>query len=101
MTSSSNPQVERGLDAMLIVYSLLNGHPASTVCEQFIRAHTGWFTTTFTLFETKAVLTKVYTVDAALSSQKVGAVCSGTDYRRRGRPCNRVGCHEHGRGDGH
>jgi predicted nucleic acid-binding protein len=77
MTSSSNPQVERGLDAMLIVYSLLNGHPASTVCEQFIRSHTGWFTTTFTLFEAKAILTKVYGVDAALISQKLAQFAAG------------------------
>lgn len=41
MTSSSNPQIGRGLDAMLIVYSLLDSHPASTICEQFIRACTG------------------------------------------------------------
>jgi predicted nucleic acid-binding protein len=71
MTSSSNLQIERGLDAMLIVYSLLNGHPASVMCEQFIRNRTGWFTTTFTLFEAKTILTKVYSVDSALASQKL------------------------------
>lgn len=71
MTFSSSPQTERGLDAMLIVYSLLNSHPASPLCEQFIRAHTGWFMTTFTLFEAKAILTKVYAVDAAIASQKL------------------------------
>jgi hypothetical protein len=31
MISSSELRVERGLDAMLIVYSLLDGHPASTL----------------------------------------------------------------------
>jgi len=63
--------IERGLDAMLIVYSLLNKHPASEICEQFIRNHTGWFTTTFTLFEAKSILTKIYTVDSNLASQKL------------------------------
>ncbi|NCO38804.1 MAG: hypothetical protein COY42_23755 [Armatimonadetes bacterium CG_4_10_14_0_8_um_filter_66_14] len=77
MTSSSNPQAERGLDAMLIVYSLLNGHPASTVCEEFIRNHTGWFTTTFTIFEARAILAKVYGVDAALTSQKMAQFVAG------------------------
>ncbi|MGH7597895.1 MAG: type II toxin-antitoxin system VapC family toxin [bacterium] len=56
---------------MLIVYSLLSSHPASTVCEQFIRNRTGWLTTTFTLFEAKTILTKVYSVDPALASQKL------------------------------
>jgi hypothetical protein len=41
MISSSNPSDERGLDAMLIVYSLLEAHPASTTCERFIRSHKG------------------------------------------------------------
>ena len=77
MTSSSDRQSERGLDAMLIVYSLLNGHPASLVCEQFIRSRTGWFTTTFTLFESRAILTKVYGVDATLASQKIAQFASG------------------------
>jgi len=62
---------------MLIVYSLLNSHPASTVCEQFIRSLTGWFTTTFTLFEAKAILTKLYAVDAALASQKLAQFAVG------------------------
>jgi hypothetical protein len=60
MISSSNPPSEWGLDAMLMVYSILDAHPASTACEQFIRTHSGWFTTTLTLFEAKAILTKVY-----------------------------------------
>jgi predicted nucleic acid-binding protein len=77
MTSSSNPPIERGLNAMLIVYSLLSNHPASTACEQFIRTLTGWFTTTFTLFEAKAILTKVYTVDAPLASHKLAQFAAG------------------------
>ena len=77
MTSSSDPSIERGLDAMLIVYSLLNDHPASTACEQFIRTLSGWFTTTLTLLEAKAVLTKVYAVDAALASRKLAQFAAG------------------------
>ena len=69
--------VERGLDAMIIVYSLLNEHPASEICEQFIRNHTGWFTTTFTLFEAKSILTKIYAVDSNLASQKLTQLTEG------------------------
>ena len=69
MTLSSDQFAPRGLDAMLIVYSLLDGHPASITCESFIRNHTNWFTTTLTLFEAKAILTKVYAVDINLTSQ--------------------------------
>jgi len=45
MDFSSEAPLERGLDANLLVYSLLEGHPASAACEQFIRGRTGWFTT--------------------------------------------------------
>ena len=57
MTLSSDQFASRGLDAMFIVYSLLNDHPASAACKSFIRDHTNWFTTTLTLLEVKAVLT--------------------------------------------
>ena len=77
MTLSSDRFVGRGLDAMLIVYSLLDDHPASAACESFIRAHTNWFTTTLTLFEAKAVLTKVYAVDANLTSQQLSQFSAG------------------------
>ena len=69
MTSSFSPPLERGLDTMLIVYSLLQGHPAASPCEQFIRSQTGWFTTPLSIFEAKAVLTKVYGVPSSLASQ--------------------------------
>ena len=69
MTLSSDQFASRGLDAMLIIYSLLDDHPASAVCESFIRDHTNWFTTTLTLLEAKAILTKVYAVDVNLTSQ--------------------------------
>jgi predicted nucleic acid-binding protein len=69
--------VERGLDAMIIIYSLLDKHPASKACEQFIRNRTGWFTTTLTLFESKSILTKVYGVDNTLVSQKLEQFSEG------------------------
>ena len=67
MTLSSDQSAPRGLDAMLIVYSLLDNNPASTVCESFIRERASWFTTTLTLLEAKAILTKVYDVDVNLA----------------------------------
>ncbi len=77
MISSSEPNLERGLDAVLLVYSLLERHPAAAVCEQFIRTRTGWFTTALTLLETKAILTKVYGVDVALATQKLAQLAAG------------------------
>ena len=40
MTLSFDQSAPRGLDAMLIVYSLLDDHPASAACDSFIRVHT-------------------------------------------------------------
>ena len=77
MTSSSNQFAPRGLDAMLIVYSLVDNHPASAVCESFIRERTGWLTTTLTLLEVKAILTKVYAVNAILASQQLVQFAAG------------------------
>jgi predicted nucleic acid-binding protein len=77
MTSSSSLPLERGLDTMILVYSLLQGHPAETACEQLLRAHAGWFTSPWVLFEAKAVLTKVYGEDPALVTRKLARVASG------------------------
>ena len=77
MTLSSDQIAPRGLDAMLIVYSLLDNHPASAICESFIRERTHWLTTTLTLLEAKAILTKVYVVDATLASQKISQFSAG------------------------
>jgi predicted nucleic acid-binding protein len=77
MTLSSDQFASRGLDAMLIVYSLLDDHPASTVCESFIRERTSWLTTTLTLLEAKAILTKVYAVDVNLVSQRLSQFSAG------------------------
>jgi predicted nucleic acid-binding protein len=71
MTSSSSPPVERGLDTMLLVYSVLQGHPAAAVCQQFLRTHAGWFTSPLVLFEAKAALTKIYGVDSGVATQKL------------------------------
>ncbi len=70
MIASTDP-IERGLDTMLIVYSLLADHPASAVCEQFLRQRTGWFITPFILLETKALMTKVYGVEPAVITEKL------------------------------
>jgi len=77
MTLSSDQFTPRGLDAMLIVYSILDDHPASTVCEAFIREHTSWLTTTLALLEVKAILTKVYAVDVDLVSQRLSQFSAG------------------------
>jgi predicted nucleic acid-binding protein len=77
MTLSSDQFAPRGLDAMLIVYSLLDDHPASAVCESFIRERANWFTTTLTLLEAKAILTKVYAVDVNLVSQRLSQFSAG------------------------
>ena len=58
---------------MFIVYSLLQNHPASTVCEQFIRARSGWFTTVSSLLEAKAVLTKIYGIEAGVVTTNLAA----------------------------
>lgn len=62
-SSSSSALLERGLDTMVLVYSLLHGHPAAAACEHMLRAHSGWFTSTTIIFEAKSVLTKVYGED--------------------------------------
>src|SRR5690242_17599542 len=78
MTSSTNAEtgLTRGLDTMLLVYSLIEGHPASIPCEQFLRANDGWFTTVSVLFESKAVLVKVYGVEAAKVTSKIECLSS-------------------------
>jgi predicted nucleic acid-binding protein len=60
MTFSSSPALvlERGLDTMILVYYLLQGHPAALPCEQFLRAHSGWFTSPLVPTEAKNILTK-------------------------------------------
>ncbi len=71
MISSSNPPLERGLDTTLLVYGALQGHPGASVCQQFLRAHSGWFTSPLILFEAKVVLTKIYGIDSSVATQKL------------------------------
>lgn len=80
MISFSEHQVECGLDAMILVYSLLENHPASAVCEQFIRSRTGWLTTALTLLEAKSILTKVYAVEPSQVSQKLAQFAAGAIF---------------------
>src|SRR5436309_2297644 len=88
MTSSSSPPLERGLDTMLLVYGMLQGHPAGPVREQFLRAHSGWFTSPVVLFEVKGVLTKVDGVAASDATQtltQLGRFSVGNSARPGGR----------------
>jgi predicted nucleic acid-binding protein len=89
MTSSSSPLLERGLDTMILVYSLLNGHPAEVACEQLLRNESGWFTSPWVLFEAKGVLTKVYGEASALVTQKLSQVAQGP-LALIDLPCNEV-----------
>jgi predicted nucleic acid-binding protein len=68
---SSSPALERGLDTMLLVYSLLPGHPAAVPCSQFIAAQSGWFTSPLVVVEAKNILTKVYGVDPGAATAKL------------------------------
>lgn len=77
MISSSSPALERGLDTMVLVYSLLQGHPAAPACEQFLRNHSGWFTSTWVFFEAKSVLTKVYGEEPIAVTQKLCQIANG------------------------
>ena len=77
MTSSSSPPLERGLDTIILVYYLLQGHPASLPCEQFLRSHSGWFTSPLVLVEARNVLTKVYSVDPGTVTTKLIQFAAG------------------------
>jgi predicted nucleic acid-binding protein len=77
MTSSSSPTLERGPDTMILVYSLIQGHPAAVACEQFLRGRSGWFTSPLVLVEARNILTKVYSVDAARATQELLRFAAG------------------------
>jgi hypothetical protein len=78
MTSSSSPPSDRVLDASILVYSLLQGHPAEAACEQFLRPYS-WLTSPLVLFEAKTIMTKVYGVNPVLASQKLALIASGSN----------------------
>src|SRR5579859_1048071 len=77
ISSSSPPQVERGLDTMVLVYSLLKGHPAAQPCEQLLRSNSGWFTSPLVLVEAKNILNKVYSGDAKAATTKLLQFAAG------------------------
>ena len=77
MTSSSSPLPERGLDTMILVYSFLQGHPAALACEQFLCAHSGWFTSPLVLVEAKNILAKVYSVSSSAATAKLLQFAAG------------------------
>jgi len=65
MISSSSPLLERGVDTMVLVYSLLQGHPALPPCEQLLRAHSGWFTSALVILEAKTSIFPPYVRNSA------------------------------------
>jgi hypothetical protein len=67
MITTSSP-LDYGLDTTLLVYCVVDGHPAGAACEQFPKARSGWFTSPLVLIEAKTILTKVYSVDALAAS---------------------------------
>ena len=77
MITSSSLSFERGLDTAVLVYSLLQGHPAAQPCDQFLLAHSGWFTSPLVLLEARHILTRVYAVTAADATAKLTQVAAG------------------------
>lgn len=72
MTTSSNAGTSlQVLDTPLLVYSLLQNHPASSVCSQYIQSQGSWTTSTLVLLESRAILTKVYDVANSQVTQKL------------------------------
>lgn len=69
-TSSSEVELW-ALDTMILVYALLDDHPASEVCEEFIRQKQGWITSALHLLETYSVLTKIYGVSLSDAAQAI------------------------------
>lgn len=66
-----NSSLERGLDTMFMMYSLLDRHPASTACEQFITSHQGWVSTPLLVIEGTTIMIKVYGVEPEVACQLV------------------------------
>lgn len=72
MTTSSNVGTPvQVLDTPLLVYSLLQNHPASSICSRYIQSQGIWTTSSLVLLETRAILIKVYDVSAAMVTQKL------------------------------
>jgi predicted nucleic acid-binding protein len=77
MISSSRLATDRALDAVIIVYSLLDDHPASLPCKHYIRDRAGWCTSVLVLLEVQAILTRVYALEPALTAAKVKDFAAG------------------------
>lgn len=56
---------------MIIVYALLDSHPAATECEAFIKQRQGWITSALHLLEAYSVLTKIYSASPADAAQAI------------------------------
>jgi predicted nucleic acid-binding protein len=56
---------------MILVFSLLQGHPANLPCEQLLRSEPAWFTSPLVLIEAKNILTKAYGIDAGIATGKL------------------------------
>lgn len=66
--------MKRLIDTNVLVYALIENHPASSVCEAFIQEQKEkheFYTTTFTPFEMFHVLWKIYGLDIHLVLEKV------------------------------
>jgi predicted nucleic acid-binding protein len=50
---------------------VITGHPARAACHNLLLAQSGWFTSPLVLIEAKAILTKVYSVDASAATTKL------------------------------
>jgi predicted nucleic acid-binding protein len=63
--------MKKALDTNIIVYSLLENHPASEICEKYIRDENyTFYTTPLTPFEIYFVLRKIYGVNMEKSAEK-------------------------------
>jgi hypothetical protein len=62
---------------MILVFSLLQGHPANLPCEQLLRSEPAWFTSPLVLAEAKNILTKAYSVDAGTATGKLLQFAAG------------------------
>lgn len=76
-TSPEDPTRETALDAVVMVYSLLEGHPASGCCVQLIQSRARLFTTALAILEARAILIRVYGVAPAAATAKLSQLAEG------------------------
>ena len=76
--SSGEPELlRRGLDSMLVVYSVVEDHSAGPTLERFLQGHSGWFVVPGIVFDVYTVLTKVYGTDAGRARAVLAEFLSG------------------------